>query len=257
MLHESIKMNLKISESYFAKAIGWLVFVFLIMDLLTIPALVAAGIYIILAFRDLFDRSLFGEEAYAYMLAPIPMKYVILGKVMAASLWMLLSYMIVWAVLVAGSLLFPDAFGTSFHSVTAAMQDLTGLYDAVENGVIGEAEIVYDRGHLLGIAVALTLAPVRILAFVIFSCGAFQFGAVLKHLRDPRRDNTMAAMGAVLGCLAGYLTVLAAVITLDLWISGDIVTIWTTLLHILIPTAAGVGLLVGSIGLLEKKYSLY
>lgn len=258
MLNKSVKMNLKICERHAFKCFGWPVFAFILMDIFTIPAIAAAFIYVILAYRNLFDRSLFGEEAYTYMLVPISIKDMVLGKAIAANLCMMISFAIVCAtLLVAGLLTGEVSTDLGIGSIGGhLLQSAAGMYEATEDGVVAAGEIIYSRDMLIKIAVALILLPVVFLSVSIFFCAVFQLGAVIRHLLDPQRSSSLATVCAVFGGLAVIFAVMALTKSLDYLWSGDAVTIWTSVVWIVIPSACGIGMLAGSIKILEKKYSL-
>lgn len=259
MLDRSIKMNYKICGKYMSKFFGCLFFVFLLMlDVFTILGLLAAFVCVMLAYRELFDRSLFGEEAYTYMMVPLSMKDVILGKAIAANLCMMEGFAIMWVTFgVAGLFTGMWDWDMGFGSIGGhLLQFASGLYDAVGDGVVSAGEIIYDRGQLMGLAVNLVLLPVQFLSFSIFVCAVYQLGAIMRHLIDPQRSSGIATIGVVFGSMVVLLGVTAGIAVVDDMISGDIATIFTAVIWIIVPAACGVCMLIGSIKVLEKKYNL-
>lgn len=258
MLDKSIKMNLKICEKHVFKYIGWLVFAFLLMDILTIPALVAAFVYLLFAYRDLFDRSLFGEEAYTYMMVPISMRDAILGKTIAASLCIMVSFVFVWVAIAVSSLVTGTwDMGLGFGNMGGGLlQIMSGHIDAIDHNTLAAGKIVYDRGHLISLSVALVLLPLEVLSLGILFCGVFQMGAIVRHLIDPQRSSGITTVGVVCGALAVFLSTLGTTLKIDLFVSGEDITIFSTVICIVIPIICGIALLAGSIKIMEKKYNL-
>lgn len=254
MLDKSIKINMKICEKHAFRCFGCIIFAFILIDVFTILALVVAVVYAVFAYRDLFDRSLFGEEAYTYMMVPMSMRDVILGKVIAACLCMMISFVILWASLAVSEL----AIGLwDFGNVgTYIMQAGSGVYDAVSDGKIAAGEIIYDRQELLSIAVSIVMSPVKFLAFCIMFCGVFLMGAIVRHLLDPQRNSSITTIGVVFGTTVATLAVLTLMAVIIYLTSGDAETIIKTVILIIVPAVCGVVLLAGSIKIMEKKYSL-
>lgn len=254
MLDKSIKMNMKICEKHAFKYFGCIVIAFILIDILTIPALVVAVVYAVFAYRDLFDRSLFGEEAYTYMMVPMSMRDVILGKTIAACLYMMISFVFIWVALTVASLL----TGTlDLGNIgTSMMQIGSGVIDAVEDGKIAKGEIIYDRQELLGVAVSIVMLPVKFLAFCIMFCGVFLMGAIVRHLIDPQRNSSITTVGVVFGATLATLIVLAVMAVIIYLTSGNAETIIKTVILIIVPATCGIGLLSGSIKIMEKKYNL-
>lgn len=254
MLDKSIKMNMKICEKHAFKYFGCIIIAFILIDILTIPALVVAVVYAVFAYRELFDRSLLGEEAYTYMMVPMSMRDVILGKTIAACLYMMISFVFIWVALTVASLL----TGTlDLGNIgTSMMQVGSGVIDAVEDGKIAEGEIIYGRQELLGVAVSIVMVPVKFLAFCIMFCGVFLMGAIVRHLIDPQKNSSITTVGVVLGATVATLIVLAVMAVIIYLTSGDAETIIKTVILIVIPAVCGIGLLAGSIKIMEKKYNL-
>ena len=242
-------MNMKICERHASKYFGFLVFAFIIMDFLTIPAVIIAFVYLLLAYRDLFDRSLFGEEAYTYMAVPMSMKDVVVGKTIAACLYIMVSFILVWVALGVSSLLTGTwNMGLGFGNIGGGLlQVMSGYADAIENNTLIVEEIVYDRGQLISLSVALVLLPLEVLSLGILFCGVFQMGAIVRHLIDPQRNSGITTAGVVFGSTAVLLGIMAATTGVDMIISGDVVTIFSTVISIVVPVIFGVVLLVGSV----------
>lgn len=254
MLDKSIKMNMKICENHAFKYFGCIVVAFLLIDIFTIPALIAAVVYAVFAYRELFDRSLFGEEAYTYMMVPMSMRDVILGKVIAACLYLMISFVFIWVAITVASLLTGTLdFG---DTGTFMMQAGAGVYDAVEDGKIVEGEIIYDRQKLLGIAVSIVTIPIKFLSFCIMFCGVFQMGAIVRHLLDPQRSSSITTVGVVFGSTVATLIVLMVMAVVIYLTSGDAETIFRSAVLMIVPATCGVGLLSGCIRIMEKKYNL-
>ena len=254
MLDKSIKMNMKICEKHAFKYFGCIIIAFILIDILTIPALIVAVVYAVFAYRELFDRSLFGEEAYTYMMVPMSMRDVILGKTIAACLYMMISFVFIWVSLTVASLLTGTLdLGNIGIEI---MQIGSGVFDAVEDGEIAEGEIIYGRQELLGVAVSFVMLPVKFLAFCIMFCGVFLMGAIVRHLIDPQRNSSITTVGVVFGATLATLIVLAVMAVIIYLTSGNAETIIKTVILIIAPATCGIGLLSGSIKIMEKKYNL-
>lgn len=254
MLDRSIKMNLKICEKHAFKYFGWVVIAFILIDIFTVPALIAAAVYAVFAYRELFDRSLFGEEAYTYMMVPMSMRDMILGKVIAACLCMMVSFVFICVALAVA--LFITGVLDLGNVGTFLMQIGSGVFDAVEDGEIAEGEIIYGRQELLSIAVSIVMVPVKFLAFCIMFCGVFLMGAIVRHLIDPQRNSSITTVGVVFGAIVATLIVLVLMAVMIYLTSGDAETIFRTLVLIIIPAVCGISLLAGSIKIMERKYNL-
>lgn len=254
MLDKSIKMNMKICEKHAFKYFGCLVVAFILIDIFTIPALLVAIAYVVFAYRDLFDRSLFGEEAYTYMLAPMSMRDVILGKVIAACLCMMVSFVFIWIALTVASLITGTLDITK--PGTFLMQSISGVYDAVEDGEIAAGEIIYEKQELFAAAVSIVMFPVKFLAFCIMFCGVFLMGSIVRHLLDPQRNSSITTVGVIFGTTVATLTVLALMAVIIYLTSGEAETIMKTVILIIVPAVCGIALLAVSIKIMEKKYSL-
>lgn len=258
MLDKSIKMNIKICERHVSKFFGLLIFAVMIMNVFTLLAMIAALIYLILAYRDLFDRSMFGEEAYTYMMVPISTRDIILGKTIAVSLWIMVSFVFVWVAVAISSLITGTwNAGLGFGNIGGGLlQFMSGTIDAIDNGQVAANEIIYERKQLIGLAVSLILMPIRVLSHSVLFCGVFQIGAIVRHLIDPQRNSGITTVGVVFGAIAVLLSIMAVTTGLNMLVSGDDVTIFTTVISIIIPVICGAALLAGSIKIMEKKYSL-
>lgn len=255
MLEKSIRMNVDISVKYASIAIGWVVFAFLGLRLLIIPSLIAVLVYAFLVFRTLFDRSMFAEEACTCMMVPISMKDLIVGKTIVACFWMLSAYLLAYLSLGVSALLFQDV-AMDWSVGTFLLQDTSGVFDAAENGVIGKDEILYDRGGLLHLAANIILSPFTVLADGVFLCGLFQLGYAVRHVLAPGRDRPGVTVMVAFAGIGTFCLVLAAFVGLDHHISGDVYTVWSVLLELVILGGCGVALLAASVRLLEQKYSL-
>lgn len=255
MLEKSISMNMEISMDYASKAIGWGFFAFLVLGLLSIPALIAVAVYAFLTFRQLFDKSLYGEEAYTYMMTPISMKYNIIGKVVVMCFLITLCYILAYIAVCVSALLFQSTY-LDWSVGASLLQNTSGVFDAVENGVIGKDEIIYDRGALMHLAVNIVLSPIVILADGIFACGLFQLGFAVRHVLAPNRDKPVVTAMVAFAGIAVLCLVTAAFWKIDSAIFGDAVTVWSSLLEMIVFTVCGIGLLAVGIRLLERKYSL-
>ncbi len=257
MLEKSIGMSIDITEDYAAKALGFVFFGSVMTGILTIPAFIVALVYAFLGFRQLFDKSLYGEEAYTYMLAPMSMKHIIIGKTIAACFWLTFGVMLIYIGLCISGLLF-QTFSMDWSIGAFLLQEVSGVLDAVENGVIGRNEIVYDRGDLMCLAAGEILVPVVALSESILVCGLFQLGYAVRHVLAPNRDKPMVTVMIVLGGAVVLALALAVFGGLAVLIYGHDVTGWMApeLLEIPVLGGCGIGLLVIGIKLLERKYNL-
>ena len=251
MLDKSIQLNLQISEKHMMRALGC---IFVSGGFLTF-LFPAAGLLIFLAFRDLFQRSLFGEEAYTYMTVPISMRDVVIGKAVTANMWMMTSFAVLWISLLIDGLATGE-MDLEFGIGGFLLQIQSGVFEAAEEHVISSGTIVTDEKQLLGAAMGLTVMPVVFLSRSIFLCSVMQLGTIIRHVLDPQRKNLLVTMSVVIGCLVVIVGTGAAREGLCTLVGGGITTIWTCLISILLPAALGIGLLAAAVVLLEKKYSL-
>lgn len=81
-------------------------------------------------------------------------------------------------------------------------------------------------------------------------------GAIVRHLLDPQRNNSITTIGVVFGTTVATLAVLALMAVIIYLTSGDAETIIKTVILIIVPAVCGVVLLAGSIKIMEKKYNL-
>ena len=96
MLEKSIKLNIGIASNEFGKVTGLFFAGVALMFLTGMWALILAAanfavsfVYAVKGFTKLYQRSLFHEEAYLYMTMPISHLNMILGKIVAATFWLI------------------------------------------------------------------------------------------------------------------------------------------------------------------------
>ncbi len=262
MLSKSITLNLAIVERY-GKKLRMVLYVFLCGMCVTLSvgferdglmlttAVVALGIGICTGIlfgmlRALFDQSLFGEDAYTYMLFPFSSRDVVLGKLLAAMYWMLWSGIFTLAVIIYLYLWTRDlSYGVTYwdiHIPETLMKDLNLL-----------TQILFGKSitaKAVGFLIATSL--IQVLLALVLLCTELQAGVIACHINHFNGMRIMVLLGSVLvfaGCLYlptwiftlctdGMITILPIVLTMgiEILVSGCFVRL--------------------SIGKLETKYEL-
>lgn len=106
MLTKGIKLNLKIGKSDFSKAIGfsiagWACSILfakasmaLIGPILLLVCMIATVVFSIKGLNKIFSTSLFNEEGSFYMALPLSERDIVLSKILAGSIYMLLTNLV-------------------------------------------------------------------------------------------------------------------------------------------------------------------
>ena len=245
MLKQSIFMNLSVVEPlekklktsvYFTLcAFMFFSFCFLPRDgMMAAAVLVAAvGTGIIAGivagiFRMLFHQSLFGEDAYTYMLFPLSSKSVVWGKVITAG------YYLLWNLLIFGAMwLFLYYWWRDFE-IGVTSWDLD-LVEQLTEDMVTVGKILF--GQKFGAGAVTFLIGSTILQMLLGTgllCSGVQLCCILNHLYNPNGKKTyvtallgLGFAGTVAGCFYlptkifclisdGFITMLPLVISMGL-----------------------------------------
>ena len=262
MLSKSITLNLAIAERY-GKKLRLVLYVCLCamcctlsvgfewdgLMMTTVVSALGIGIstgIIIGMLRALFDQSLFGEDAYTYMLFPFSSRDVVLGKLFTAMYWMLWSTIFTLAVVIYLYLWARDlGQGVTYwdlHVPETLMKDLNVLTQVLFGKPI--------TAKAVGFLIATSL--IQVMSALVLFCTELQAGVIVCHINHFKGMRVMVLLGGALafaGCL--YLPTLIFTLCTD----GMI-----TILPIVLTMGVELGLsgcfVRWSIGKLETKYAL-
>lgn len=211
---------------------------------LTIGALLVA--FAVVQLDHVFSRSLFGEEAYRYMLLPISFRKMVAGKICVGvehcCIVCILALLCAHCVLIK----FFGAGGVYGTMVEGAATGIINLHRMLSDGVMTTGSVVFLMG----------VSPVAALMESAFISAMILYGIIIKNLLDPRREKPQAAIGIA---VAGFLIYLAANF-LFLWVPGLFFKNDLAIPQLIIAAVLKLGaiyeLAQGAAHLLEKKYSL-
>lgn len=262
MLSKSITLNLAIAERY-GKKLRLVLYALLCVMCLTLSlgfereglmittAVAAMGVGISTGIlfgmlKAIFDQSLFGEDAYTYMLFPFSSRDVVLGKLLAAMYWMLWSTIFSLAVIIYLYLWARDfSEGVTYWDLDVPetlMKDLNVLTQVL----FGKAITAKAAGFLIA-----TLLIQVLLTLALF-CTELQAGVIVCHINHFKGMRVMVLLGGAL--------VFAGCLYLPTWIFTLCTDGMITILPIVLTMGVELGLSAcfvrWSIGKLETKYAL-
>ena len=250
MLSKSIELNMAISQKYAARGMYALMLSLacggaILGGIAVFIGIILTVIFLGVSFSKMFNKSMFGEDAYTYMTFPISNKNMLIGKVIVGSFWMMLAAVILVAFLIVEvKLRFPSS---SERSVAAFILDIVA--NAPDN--------LYD-GYSTK-AVAFSEATVLVYALVqsILICVVIQLAAIVNHIVNPRKNKPAATAFVIIGAVVGYFAVILLAELLSGLLFEEEYAIGGQILILILELAVGIGLLATSIRLLDRKYNLY
>lgn len=266
MLSKSVTLNLAIAERYGKKLRLGIYVILCVMCLTlsvgrerdglimtTVVAALGIGICTGILFamlKELFDQSLFGEDAYTYMLFPFSSRDVILGKLLAALYWLTWWAIFASALIVYLYLWTRDlAYGVTswdLHIPETLIKDLNLLTQFLfQQSVTAKAAAFLIATLLIQILLALMLL-----------CTELQAGVILCHIHHANGKNAGTRILVLLGCIV----IFAGCLYLPTWIftlcTGGMITILPMILTMGIEILCSGCFVRWSIRKLETKYEL-
>lgn len=268
MLNKSVELNLSIAAPY-GKKIKTVMYATVVLLILTVGFgweqigwkstmvvfAVSVGALLMLLtslLKCLFQQSLFGEDAYTYMLFPISDKAVVWGKLVAAMYWVL------WSVAFAFPLMTflyfwwrdftrgDDVTYWDLDVVETLTEDLQWLGHMLFRESFSASAVVF----MIGAAV---LQVVLVCAMV---CSEIQLCVILNHIYNPNEKKKYIRILLTLGVVVDVLLCLYLPTKIFCLLSDGFITILplavTMVLELLLTVVYGKC----SVMLLEKEYEL-
>lgn len=226
------------TQSFGTSTVGMVIYLFLIAWIM---------VFAVIPLNHVFSRSLFGEEAYRYMLLPVSFRKMVIGKILAGAehcsvfciLTVLFSYYILIKFFGTGG----DAYGTMIADVATA---LINLHHMASDSVMTTVSVVFIIGA----------APFAALLESVFISAMILNGVIIKNILDSRREKPQIVIAIA---IAGFLIYLVANL-LFIWVPGlffkNDLAIPQFIIAAGLKLAATYGLARSAAEILEKKYSL-
>lgn len=238
---------ISVASSFLGAAIGIQLFrtstVGLIICLIIVVWTLA---YSVIPLNHVFSRSLFGEEAYRYMLLPISFRKMVVSKICVGvehcCIFCILALLYAYCVLIK----FFGAGGVYSSVVEGTATGIINLHHMISDGVMTTGSVVFLMGA----------SPVAALIESAFISAMILCGVIIYNLFDPRREKPQAAIGIA---IAGFLIYLAANF-LFIWAPGlffkNDLAIPQLIIAAGLKLGAIYGLARGAAHMLEEKYAL-
>jgi len=226
------------TQSFGTSTAGMVIYLFLIAWIM---------VFAIIPLNHVFSRSLFGEEAYRYMLLPVSFRKMVIGKICAGaehcSVFCILTVLFSYYTLIKFFGTGGDEYGIMIVDVAAA---LINLHHMISDNVMTTAAVMFIIGA----------APIAALLESVFISAMILNGVIIKNLMDPRREKPLIAIGIAIVALLGYL----AVSLLFIWVPGLFFQNDLAIPQLIIAAILKIGAIYGmarsAAHLLEEKYAL-
>lgn len=251
-LHTRIDMNTRPIASFLAGIIMWGVATSAIKTsaigvALYLTGLVAMLMWTVVSMNHIFQKSMYGEDAYRYMSLPVSFRTLATGKLCAAATQCTAAFLVAFLCLDYFMIrTFGSGASDSYDAIQATVIALINLHSQILGGTMTTACVIFI------IAVAPTVDVIE----SFFLCAVVQLGVIIRNLMDPQQQKPQVAvfMTVLMIILYGTVTVIF------LWLPGLIfvgsIAIPQLLIAMALKAAGTLALLQSSVRLLEKKYAL-
>jgi len=266
MLGKSITLNLSIVKNQGDK-LNFVIFITLVSLICTIflgweliglvssAVVTAIGccLMLLLIFdmmKQLFFKSLCGEDAYTYMLFPLSSRSVVLGKLVAAMYWIFWNVMVIFPTMMFLYLRYRD------REQGVTYWDLDIVETICDDLILAGQYIFSETLSAESIVFLIATALIQILLGAGLLCSGVQLGAILNHVHNrDGRNRYMKAMLA-LGILGIFTACLYLPTKIFCLVSDGFITILPLVVTMVLEIALIVAAVRWSVKLLQTKYEL-
>lgn len=205
-------------------------------------------VFAMISLRHVFSHSMFGAEAYRYMVLPISFRQMVTGKICIGAVHccaVCLMMMLLWNYCL---IYYFGVGGSEFRDgVVATAAALIHFHNTVSDGVITTNSVVLISGA----------TPVAALLDSFFISAMVLFAVIIRNLLDPQRSSPQTAVAVAIAAILIYVTANIVFLWLPgLFFKNDL-AFPQLIIAVLLKTAATGMLARGAARLLEKKYALH
>ena len=214
---------------------------------ITLAVLALCILMAYISLKHIFGKSLFGEEAYRYMMLPVSFRVWVMAKI-CSSVNSCCTVMLI--LMLCGCCYINVMFGagtTGYPSPWASMAAaMINAHAAMSDGIITTSAVVF----------MLASAPIAALIESFFASALILYGVIIKNLMDPRREKPQIAIAIAITGLLAYL----AAGFICIWLPGlffrNDLAIPQLVIAAALKLAVTYALARDAANLLEKKYAL-
>lgn len=260
MLTKSIRFNLEISGNNAGKMINIIIFFIAIgvippifdrLDVIFGALFIAEAFAVVgIELNRIFNRSIYGEEAYTYMMMPIRTKEAVYGKIIVGTYWLMFVFLLI--IIYAGAWLYSlvDYNSMIIYIGGDILENLAMAFIDVHNTIfvkpIATGSVVFIFSTILIMAL--------IESFVI--CGLIQLAVIVKNIIEPGEHRVVVSAVLIICTAAAY----ALCSFVFLWLPGlffeTSFAIPQLIISLALKLALGAALAITSTRLLDTKYAL-
>ena len=267
MLKQSVLLNFSIVESLVKKlkmsvyftlcTFMFFSFCFLPRDRMLVASVaiaavgtgIALGIFVEI-FRVVFHQSLFGEDAYTYMLFPLSSKSMVWGKVITTG------YYLLWSLLIFSVMWFLLYYWWRDLEYGVISWDLKVIEQLTED-IVGIGKMLFGQRFGAGaVTFIIGAAVLQVVLVCAMICSEIQLCVILNHIYNPNGKKKYIRILLTLGVVVDLLLCLYLPIKIFCLLSDGFITILplavTMVLELLLTVVYGKS----SVMLLETEYEL-